>query len=530
MSLYLTKPFAIPIDKIDDREYVTSRLYRLLRTRRCDFLSYALHKRSIDARNKADVHYVCSYVVDCLVPPQNATPYVKPNDVFENAPRGIKGKCVVIGAGPAGLFAALYLSQCGMQTTVVERGSDVISRKQAVDAYFNGGVFNPRTNVQFGLGGAGAFSDGKLTSNLAATQLGQAVFNKLVDCGAPNSILYDALPHVGTDNLVNVVSNIRDKIKQNGGTFLFDTKVTDLIVENGVVNGVKAEQGGATVQLSADYVILACGHSARDTFEMLRGHGADIQFKPFAVGVRVEHARDFINTAQYGKLFATHRDLSAATYKLTHNCRDGHGCYSFCMCPGGIVVAANSECDTVVVNGMSNYARNEDNSNSALVVTVNAQDVQSLGYGNDVFAGMRFQADLERAAFDLGGGNYAAPCQNVTDFVTNKPATAFDVTPSYPRGVKPCNLRDILPKFIAENLAEALLAFDGKIRGFGSSGVLTAVETRTSSPVKIVRDETYQSNLRNLYPVGEGAGYAGGIVSAAVDGLRVAMSIVADCK
>lgn len=524
--LYLTKPISIPIDKIDDHEYVTSKLYKHLRARRRDFLSYTLHKRSIDARNKDDVHYVCSYVVDCAVPPQNAAPYVKVNDVFDTAPKGVTGKCVVIGAGPAGLFAALYLSHCGMQTTVVERGLDVIPRKQAVDAYFSGGAFNPRTNVQFGLGGAGAFSDGKLTSNLASTELGQAVFNQLVDCGAPHSILYDALPHVGTDNLVTVVSNLRDKIKQNGGTFLFDTKVVDLVVNNGVVNGVTIEQDGATRQLNAYHVILVCGHSARDTFEMLSRRGADMQFKPFAVGARIEHTREFINTAQYGKLFATHRDLGAATYKLTHNCRDGHGCYSFCMCPGGIVVAANSESDAVVVNGMSNYARSAVNSNSALVVTVNAQDVESLGYGSDVFAGMRFQEDLERAAFVLGGGNYVAPCQNVTDFIANKPTTSFDVTPSYPRGVTPCNLRVLLPEFVADNLAEALLAFDNKIRGFGSSGVLTAAETRTSSPVKITRGETYQSNLRNLYPIGEGAGYAGGIVSAAVDGLRAAMSIV----
>ena len=268
---------------------------------------------------------------------------------------------------------------------------------------------------------------------------------------------------------------------------------------------------------------MATGHSSRDVFELLRSVGANVVPKAFAVGLRVEHTREFIDNAQYG-LFATHRDLSAASYKLVHNGAK-HSCYSFCMCPGGYVVPANSEADTVVVNGMSNYARDAANSNSALVVTVSPDDISRFGYGNDVFSGMRFQQDLERRAYALGGGNYVAPCQNVTDFALNKLSDGFSVAPSYKRGVKSANLRTLLPDEITESICEALAVFDCKIKGFGSCGVLTGVETRTSSPVRILRGDDFQSNVGNIYPTGEGAGYAGGIVSSAVDGLRVAQAI-----
>lgn len=526
MSFYLTKPISIPIDKVNDDNYVADKLRSLLRVSSKSLLNFCLHKRSIDARSKSNVHFVCSYVVDCAVAPQNAMPYQQPADVFLNTPTvDCHDSCVVVGAGPAGLFCALYLAKCGLNVTVVERGSDVNARKQAVDGFFAGGQFNPRTNVQFGLGGAGAFSDGKLTSNLGTTSLGRSVFNMFVSCGAPQDILYNALPHIGTDNLQNVVAALRDKITSYGGKFLFDTQAVDLIVDNNTVKGVSVNHDGKLDKLYADYMVLACGHSARDTFEMLFNHGADMQFKPFAVGLRVEHGREFINTSQYGKLYATHRDLGSASYKLTYKCADGHGCYSFCMCPGGVVVAANSEENTVVVNGMSNYSRSAVNSNSAIVVTVNARDAERYGYGCDVFAGVRLQRDLEQKAYLLGGGSYVAPCQNVTDFVENRASVNFDVSPSYPRSVKPCNLRKLLPKDLGDNIAEALRAFNCKIQGFGASGVLTGVETRTSSPVKIMRGDDFQSNLKRLYPVGEGAGYAGGIVSSAVDGLKVALAI-----
>lgn len=526
MSLYLTQPFPIPLDKANDPEYVTNKLYRLLRARRKDLLSFSLHKRSVDARDKSNVHFVCSYVVDCAAPPLNAVPFEYPQDVFETAPRvQTDARCVVVGAGPAGLFAALYLTKCGLDVTVVEMGQDVALRKQAVDEFFAGGPFDEKNNVQFGLGGAGAFSDGKLTSNLGSTPLGRTVFNQLVGFGAPPSILYEAMPHVGTDRLQRVVSEMRDEIIRLGGVFLFGSKVCDLIVEGNSVKGVVVERDGGKSALHADYTLLCCGNGARDTFSMLNALGVQMQFKPFAVGLRIEHPRQFINVAQYGELFASHRDLGSASYKLTYKCKDGHGCYSFCMCPGGVVVAANSEYDTVVVNGMSNYARLDNNSNSALVLTVNEADVLRYGFGSDVFAGVRFQQALERQAYAMGGGSYVAPCQNASDFVENKASTLFATEPSYPRGVKLCNLRSLLPRDMGDNLSEALIAFDKRIKGFLEYGTLIGVETRTSSPVKILRDGDYQSSLKRLYPVGEGAGYSGGIVSSAVDGLRVAISI-----
>lgn len=526
MSLYLTKSLSIPLGKAGDREYIARRLCRLLRVPIKDIVSCSPHKRSVDARSKRDVHFVCSYVVDCSSRPQNAVPFSYPQDVLDNARRKhTSARCIVIGAGPAGLFAALYLSKCGLGVTVVERGFDVGSRKQAVDEFFSGGRFNEKSNVQFGLGGAGTFSDGKLTSNLGATDLGRTVFNRFVGLGAPREILFDSLPHIGTDKLQSVIANLRDEIISFGGNFIFESQAVDLVLDGDKVIGAVIEQDGKTFELLADYVILACGHSARDTFQMLYKRGADMQFKPFAVGLRIEHPREFINTAQYGELFAAHRDLDAASYKLTHKCVDGHGCYSFCMCPGGIVVAANSEPQSVVVNGMSNFDRAADNSNSALVVTVNADDVERYGYGRDVFSGVRFQQDLERKAYLMGGGNYVAPYQNAADFVENRESFQPVTPSSYPRGTKSLNLRCLLPDDLCGNLAEALIAFDRRINGFLTLGTLVGVETRTSSPVKIIRGDDFQSNIKRLYPAGEGAGYAGGIVSSAVDGLRVAVTI-----
>ncbi len=520
MGFYLTKPINIPIGQnVND---VVARLHNLLKIKPGELKSVALHRQSVDARDKSNVHFVCSYLVETTRAPQNAVPFKYPADVLmRTVSNPTKMHVVVVGAGPAGLFAALYLVKSGVHVTVVERGSDVDERQKIVRCFFYGGELNENTNVQFGLGGAGTFSDGKLTSGISSP-LTHTVFRQLVRSGAPEDILTSSLPHVGTDRLVCVVADMRDEILHNGGEFIFNAEVTDLLLDKGSVKGVRLDNG---ITLSADKVVLACGHSARDTFRLLNALGAELTFKPFAVGVRVEHSRKFINLAQYGSLFATHRDLPAASYKLVMN-GDTHSCYSFCMCPGGVVVAAASESDGVVVNGMSNYARNDANSNSALVVNVTAEDVASYGYGNGPFAGVNFQRELERRAFILGGGKYIAPAQNVTDFLANRTSTSFDVSPSYPRGVKSADLRTIFPEQITRTLCEGLECFDRKIRGFGTNGVLTAVESRTSSPVRIVRGDNLQSNLKNLYPVGEGAGYAGGIVSSAVDGLRIAMRIV----
>lgn len=520
MPYFLTKTINIPLGQ--DVNGVKNRLAKLLHINAHDMQSFWLHKQSIDARDKSNVHFVCSYVVETDKLPRNTTPYTLPDDVLLSAQSQITDKhCIIVGAGPAGLFSALYLAKNGVQVTVIEKGSDVEKRQSKVKSFFDGGSFDPQCNVQFGLGGAGTFSDGKLTTGISSP-LTYTVFNQFVRSGAPKDILTSALPHVGTDKLVDVVARLRDEITSYGGQFMFDTEVMDFVVVDGQVVGVKLDNGNI---LYADDILLACGHSARNVFYRLDELGAGVIFKPFAVGLRIEHGREFINNAQYGALFATHRDLPTASYKLVHN-GTAHSCYSFCMCPGGVVVAANSNIDTVVVNGMSNYLRNDANSNSALVVNVTADDVKSYGFGDGPFAGIRFQQYLEQKAYELGGGNYLAPCQNVVDFVADKPTVNFDVTPSYPRGVTPANLRELLPETIVKAMCDALAVFDNKIKGFGSSGVLTGVESRTSSPVKILRDETYQSNLKNLYPIGEGAGYAGGIVSSAVDGLKVAMSIV----
>ena len=520
MAFYLTKPIKIPLQ--GNVNEVNAKIARLLKIREKDVKSVTLHKQSIDARNKGDVHFVCSYVVETDATPLNATPYSQPSDVLLDAkPQHVRKKCIVIGAGAAGLFCALYLAKCGVSITVVERGSDVDKRSEKVKTYFDGGSFDEHCNVQFGLGGAGTFSDGKLTTGISSP-LTYTVFNQFVRSGATADIVTSALPHVGTDKLTHVVANLRNEIMEHGGEFIFDSTVVDLLTECGKVVGVVLDDGN---KIYADYTVLACGHSARNTFEMLCERGAEITFKPFAVGLRIEHSREFINTAQYGAVYATHRDLPSASYKLVHNGLT-HSCYSFCMCPGGVVVAANSEADSVVVNGMSNYLRNAENSNSALVVNVTAADVAEYGFGCDCFAGVRFQRHLEKQAYQLAGGAYRAPCQNVSDFLANRPSTVFELAPSYPRGVTPVNLRSLLPPTVADTICEGLYEFDRKIKGFGTSGVLTAVESRTSSPVKIVRNDRFQSNLVNLFPVGEGAGYAGGIVSSAVDGLRVAQYVV----
>lgn len=527
-NFFLTKPIKVPLGQSTDGARLTERLAKLLGTTPSHVLHPTLHKQSVDARNKDDVHFVCSYVVQSDKKfLKNATPYAPPQDVLLSATPYAKGHCIVVGAGPSGLFLALYLTSCGVNVTVVERGSDIAMRSHKVQNFFNGGALDENCNVQFGLGGAGAFSDGKLTTGISSP-LVYTVFAEFVRSGAPKQILTDALPHVGTDNLMAVVGAMRDNIQRRGGQFIFDTTVTDIIIEKGKVVGIEVRQNGSNKsdKIFADAVALCVGHSARPMFHTLVKHGVDVQFKPFAVGLRVEHSHKFIDEAQYGQLFATHRDLGAATYKLVNNV-DGRACYSFCMCPGGVVVPATSQDGAVVVNGMSNFARNERNSNSALVVSVNREDVARYGFTDPVFGGVDFQQYLERRAYEMGGGNFTAPCQCVTDFLKGTLSTTFDTQPSYCRGTVSANLCDLLPQDITSVLQRSLEYFNTKIKGFSQCGVLTGVETRTSSPVKIMRNpETFASNVSALYPVGEGAGYAGGIVSSAVDGLKVGQAIV----
>lgn len=524
MTKYITQKINIPLDCADPM----LKICHTIGAKPSRVKSAELYSQSLDARKGREMHFVCSYIVevDDDVQLRNVKPYVEPYDALASVKNKLQGKtCIVVGAGPAGLFMARYLTVRGVKVIVVERGSNLPKRRQDVASYFHGGDFNPESNVQFGLGGAGAFSDGKLTCGNSSPLI-HTVFKEFVRCGAPKDIMTSNLPHVGTDKLVGVVCKMRDKIIGGGGEFRFDTTMTDLIVSHGRVVGIKVINKVSAFKMYADCVCLCVGNSARDVYKILKRRGVELQFKPFAVGLRVEHRRAQIDAIQYG-MHATHRDLPAASYKMAHNGKDGRNCYTFCMCPGGTVIAANSENKSVVTNGMSNYARDAINSNSALVVNVTQADMAKWGYDpDDCLSGMHFQADLERAAYKLGGGGFRAPAQNVTDFVANVPSTEIKLTSSYPRDVTPCNLRKLFPAEISNAIADGLQYFENFMTGFGTSGTLVGVETRTSSPVRIVRGADFQSSLVGLYPVGEGAGYAGGIVSSGVDALRVGEAIV----
>ncbi len=446
-------------------------------------------------------------------PEENIFKPVKLPEKFKNSPP------VVVGFGPAGMFAALTLAKAGLNPIIFERGGDVDSRATAVKNFFAGGVLDENSNVQFGEGGAGTFSDGKLTTRID-DPLTREVLKIFVNAGAPSEILYLQKPHIGTDKLREVVKNIRREIILLGGKIYFNSKVTDLEFDSGgKISGVVINN---SERFSCEKIFLAVGHSARDTCEMLAKKNIAMEIKPFAVGVRIEHPQEFINRVQFGEDFQNPK-LPVADYTLTF--RDeisGRGAYSFCMCPGGFVVAATSEKGRVVTNGMSNFLRNSGVANSALLVTVTANDFKN--FGSDVLSGVRFQRHFESLAFELAGKNYAAPVQSVGDFLAGKfGSTNFSTNPTYPRNFKPVDLHKCLPAAVCKTLENALKFWDGKIKNFAAPDIpLTGIETRTSSPCRILRDrENFQSvSTPGLYPVGEGAGYSGGIMSSAVDGMK----------
>ncbi|MBO9516031.1 MAG: NAD(P)/FAD-dependent oxidoreductase [Variovorax sp.] len=503
-----------------------------------------VYKRSFDAR-KADLLQV--YIVDvtladpgleaALLARFAGNPRIAPTPDMAwhppaRAPERLALRPVVVGFGPCGIFAALALAQMGFRPIVLERGKTVRERTKDTWGLWRKSVLNPESNVQFGEGGAGTFSDGKLYSQIKDPRfLGRKVMEEFVQAGAPPEILYVAHPHIGTFKLVKVVENIREQIVALGGEIRFEQRVTDVLIEDGHLRGLTVldQRTGQASELRADHVVMALGHSSRDTFAMLHERGLDIEAKPFSIGFRVEHPQGLIDRARWGR-HAGHPLLGAADYKLVHHASNGRSVYSFCMCPGGTVVAATSEPGRVVTNGMSQYSRNERNANAGIVVGIDPRDYPGWedGRAGSPLAGIALQRSLESNAFVLGGGDYRAPGQLVGDFVAGKPSAALGgVEPSYKPGVTLGDLHAALPAYAIEAMREAFPAFARKIKGFDQhDAVLTGVETRTSSPIRIGRGEDLQSlNVRGLYPAGEGAGYAGGILSAGVDGIRVAEAV-----
>jgi len=505
-------------------------------------LGFTVFKRSYDARKKTAIVLIYSLDVDVkdeaallkrlkhdahLMPsPDTSYKYVAAGEQL--AGHDQNPRPVVIGTGPCGLFAALILAQMGLRPIILERGKQVRERTVDTFGFWRKRELNPESNVQFGEGGAGTFSDGKLYSQIKDPKhYGRKVLTEFVKAGAPAEIIYVSKPHIGTFRLVKMVEQMRANIEAMGGEYRFGNKVVDIEIEQlggdagGQVRGLTLESGE---KIATNHVVLAIGHSARDTFEMLYRRGVYIEAKPFSIGFRVEHPQSLIDTCRFGPN-AGHPILGAADYKLVHHAANGRAVYSFCMCPGGTVVAAASEPGRVVTNGMSQYSRNERNANSAIVVSISPE----VDYPGHPLAGIEFQRRLEEKAFELGGANYNAPGQLMGDFVAGRASTEFGaVVPSYKPGVHLTDLAQILPEFAVTALREAFPAFDKQVRGyFKHDAVLTGLETRTSSPIRIKRrDDTLQSlNTRGLFPAGEGAGYAGGILSAGVDGIKVAEAV-----
>ncbi|HJV79797.1 NAD(P)/FAD-dependent oxidoreductase [Noviherbaspirillum sp.] len=500
-----------------------------------DLIRTIVFRRGYDARKRSAITLV--YTLDVEVKNEEAllarlkeVPNVgiAPDTSYKfvtQAPAHVDKRPVIIGFGPCGIFAALILAQMGFRPIILERGKVVRERTKDTWGLWRKRELNPESNVQFGEGGAGTFSDGKLHSGIKDPKhYSRKVLTEFVKAHAPEEILYVSKPHIGTFRLVKMVEAMRETIESLGGEFRFEAKVTDLEIEQGQVHGVVLENGE---RIATNHVVLAVGHSARDTFQMLYDRGVYVEAKPFSIGFRIEHPQSLIDKARFGN-FAGHPLLGAADYKLVHHCKNGRTVYSFCMCPGGTVVAATSEPGRVVTNGMSQYSRNERNANSGIVVGITPEDYPTDRGPNHPLAGIDLQRELESRAYVLGGSNYDAPGQLVGDFIAGKPSGELGaVQPSYKPGVHLTDLAPSLPAYAIEAIREALPAFDRQIRGYAMrDALLTGVETRTSSPVRIKRQDNFQSvNTKGLYPAGEGAGYAGGILSAAVDGIKVAEAV-----
>lgn len=492
-----------------------------------NILSFKIIKKSIDAREKHNIIFV--YIFDIKI--ENEQEFLNRNKYknivkIENehyvAPKlevETYERPIVIGSGPSGLFACITLVEAGLKPILIEKGMPVEKRMEDIDKFINTGVLNTKSNIQFGEGGAGTFSDGKLTTGIKDKRI-EKVNNDFIKFGANPDIESSNKPHIGTDVLVDILKNIRKYLLDNGATIMFETTVTDIIVKDSNVIGVKLENNE---EMFSNQIVLACGHSAKDIFYLLDKHNVKMKKKNFSMGVRIEHKQSWIDKSQYGKYY-NHHALVPTSYKLVHHSSNGHSAYTFCVCPGGYVVPATSEVDHVVTNGMSKHARDGENINGAILVSISPDDLD-----DDLFSGIKLQEELERKAFIVGGSNYFAPVQLVKDFLDDVPSSKLgNVKPTYTPGITLTSLDLVLPKFMIDTIKEALLSFDKKIRGFANDdALLTAIESRSTSPIRIIRDDNLQSvSISGLYPTGEGAGYAGGIMSSAVDGIKVAEQII----
>lgn len=511
----------------DSKDAIMDKALKKLKLSKKEVNSIEVYKTSLDARKRDNIHFVNSVYIELKDIHREETVCNKDRFCMYITPSGFnpikatdnyKGRPLIVGLGPAGLFCALALAENGYRPIVLERGDCVENRVKNVSNFWNGGEFLESSNVQFGEGGAGTFSDGKLTTRIKDS-LCRYVFERLVEFGAPQDILYKAKAHIGTDKLRDIVKNIRNRIIQLGGEVYFNSQMVDFNIQNDNITSVKTK----SLEFSPSVMVLAVGHSARDTFELLLNKGIFVETKPFSVGVRIEHSRQSVDYSLYGEHFGNPL-LPVGEYQLSHRLKDGRAVYTFCMCPGGYVVPASSEIGGVVTNGMSEYARNGDNSNSAMVVSISNKD-----YGNHPTDSINFARHIEQKAFKVAGGDYKAPATSVSGFLNGKADITSNISPTYARGVMPCNLNEVFPNFVTDMLRLGLDVFSKKMLCFGDqNAIMTAPETRTSSPIRVTRDlNTLNSiSVENLYPCGEGAGYSGGITSSAVDGLRVALKIM----